>query len=264
MAGALSFCLVASPISPCLAASLELATQLFVEGNWEQCRVECHRAIATDDHSPTAHLLNALALRRSGTDSIEPLRALCNQGALSGEQLALAQYELGSALRDKPKTAFPYLLKAFRGDGSREIFARSSLLLADIVDRKPELARETPGLEAQLLACRPLWTLQMYRELENEPKDKNGRWSGKPGEWLIAFYRSQIRPTIANRCTLEPSCSEYMRQALRKHGALGFAIYGDRGVREPEVVTSKQSPVRIDGQTRYRDPLHDHDWWMEK
>jgi hypothetical protein len=155
-------------------------------------------------------------------------------------------------------------LQAFLNAESPNIFARSGLLLADIVDASPDIAANAPGLIPQLLSCRPLWTGDMYGELESLPDRDRARLSGKPGEWLIAFYRSQIRPTIANRCTLEPSCSEYMRQALRKHGALGFAIYGDRGVREPEVVSARQSPVKINGQIRYQDPLHHHDWWLQK
>ncbi len=263
-AGTLSFWLVSVSVDVSHASSLQLATEFFAEGNWEQCRVECRRSIADGSHDAGIHLLNALAERRCGIDSTPTLRLLCADDGLEREQLALAHYELALAQRASPEAAFPHALEAFRAESTPDLFARSGLLLADIIDERPDLAHDTPGLVTELLACRPLWTRDMYRKLDGKAGDPTSRWSGKPGEWLIAFYRSQIRPTIANRCTLEPSCSEYMRRALRKHGALGFAIYGDRGVREPEVVSTQQDPVIRDGRTRYRDPLHDHDWWLKQ
>ena len=87
--------------------------------------------------------------------------------------------------------------------------------------------------------------------------------TAKPAQWMILFYRSQIRPAIGQRCSLTPSCSEYGMQALKKHGILGLAMIGDRTFREPDVVTEKLSPVRIGNRWFYKDTLESHDWWMK-
>jgi len=84
-----------------------------------------------------------------------------------------------------------------------------------------------------------------------------------PARLLIRFYRVQISPAIGQRCSLHPSCSEYARQALLKHGPLGLAMYADRAVREPRVVAERKNPVTRNGRRLYRDPLEEHDYWLE-
>jgi putative membrane protein insertion efficiency factor len=37
---------------------------------------------------------------------------------------------------------------------------------------------------------------------------------------LIRFYQAAISPHLGRWCRFEPSCSEYARQALLRHGAL--------------------------------------------
>ena len=86
-----------------------------------------------------------------------------------------------------------------------------------------------------------------------------------PSQMFIGFYRSQISPAIGARCDLEPSCSEYFVQAVRRHGALGVPIIADRFFREPSVFAAAEKPVVMpDGRIRYADPLCDHDFWFEK
>lgn len=83
------------------------------------------------------------------------------------------------------------------------------------------------------------------------------------GPWIMV-YRTQIGPAIGSRCLMHPSCSEYCLQAVRRHGWLGLAIYGDRAVREPDVVRKAETPVLIEGVRRYADPLCDHDHWIRR
>lgn len=78
----------------------------------------------------------------------------------------------------------------------------------------------------------------------------------------IGFYRAQISPALGARCSLFPSCSEYCLQAVRRHGFLGLALYGDRAVREPDVVKNADTPIVINGRIFYADPLSDHDFWL--
>ncbi|MBU4211860.1 MAG: membrane protein insertion efficiency factor YidD [Verrucomicrobia bacterium] len=94
------------------------------------------------------------------------------------------------------------------------------------------------------------------------PDHTSDSWWGLPGQWGIAFYRSQIRPALGERCSLCPNCSEYSRQAFQKHGVLGLALTADRFFREPSVVASAEYPVDVNGKWYYTDPLSDHDWWL--
>ncbi len=42
---------------------------------------------------------------------------------------------------------------------------------------------------------------------------------------LIAFWQKGVSPYIGHHCRFEPTCSEYAKQALLRHGALkGFYL----------------------------------------
>lgn len=38
--------------------------------------------------------------------------------------------------------------------------------------------------------------------------------------WLLRFYKRWISPLLPSACRYYPSCSEYMREAVRKHGTV--------------------------------------------
>ena len=84
------------------------------------------------------------------------------------------------------------------------------------------------------------------------------------GDKLIGIsVRHAIRPAIGSRCSLDPSCSEYFRQASRNHGLLSIPMIADRLVREPSVVLKREREIVVGGETRIADPLSDHDQWMK-
>ncbi|MDP2043541.1 MAG: membrane protein insertion efficiency factor YidD [Candidatus Omnitrophota bacterium] len=43
---------------------------------------------------------------------------------------------------------------------------------------------------------------------------------------LITFYQKYIRPVLPKTCCFEPSCSEYARQAILKHGFIKGVFKG--------------------------------------
>ncbi len=47
----------------------------------------------------------------------------------------------------------------------------------------------------------------------------------------IWLYQKLISPVIPSRCIYTPTCSEYSRQAVLKHGLKGFVLGGARVLR---------------------------------
>ena len=176
----------------------------------------------------------------------------------------MAYYELGRAMWKKGDTARALLCleETFKKATSKSLFLHAGCSLDILLDKYPELADRSPGLLTQLKTCSRLWSCRLMPECKIEPGRSSSSLTGKPGEWLVSFYRSQIGPALGRRCSLHPSCSEYARQAFRKHGLLGVALIGDRSIREPGVVAEKKSPIRVGGHDFYQDPLEEHDWWM--
>ncbi len=38
--------------------------------------------------------------------------------------------------------------------------------------------------------------------------------------WLVRFYQGAVSPFLPNACRYTPTCSQYMIQAVQKHGAM--------------------------------------------
>ena len=125
------------------------------------------------------------------------------------------------------------------------------------------LKKKIPHFFQSLETSRILWTPEIVKECIMEQKS-NGGFLSKPGEWVVTFYRELIRPAIGIRCSLEPGCSEYFRQASLKHGLLGLPMQADRFIREPSVVQAAERPISVQDGVRYDDPISDHDEWMKK
>ena len=100
------------------------------------------------------------------------------------------------------------------------------------------------------------------RRVHAAPAPTDGTAGSLPGRGIVAVYRSLVRPAIGARCSLHPSCSEYLLQASRRHGLLAFPMMADRLVREPSVVHDHPVPAPPGGEVRVPDPLSDHDFWM--
>ena len=47
----------------------------------------------------------------------------------------------------------------------------------------------------------------------------------------IRLYQKVISPLFPSRCIYDPSCSEYSKQAVLRHGLLGFLLGGSRLLR---------------------------------
>ena len=85
-------------------------------------------------------------------------------------------------------------------------------------------------------------------------------------EDFISIYREPLNHLAAVRrgvCPMYPSCSEYSRQAVEKHGfTLGWTMAMDRLLRCGRDELKRVPTVLVDGELKYFDPLSANDhWW---
>jgi len=244
--------------------SLALAADLFAESNWPACRLECRRQLQVSPASPDARLLKALAEQWMGLDSREALRVLAEDPAVPPTVALTARYEWARSMwrAGDWRSAFDGFRQVFDKTEVTGLSVRAGCSLALLLRQHSELAKEYPEVKPQVRTLRALYTRDIIDECRMAPARTSDSWLGLPGRWGIAFYRSQIRPALGDRCSLCPNCSEYSRQAFQKHGVLGLALTADRFFREPSVVASAEHPVDVSGKWCYADPLSDHDWWL--
>ncbi len=249
-----------SPPSP----TERLAVQLFNEGNWRQSRKECERILLIKPH-PTLQLLHAVCGLRLGciSESQTELQKLCNTRTTPPLTKAMAHYELGRQywLDAKNKLAFLHLEKSFTSNASVDIFNRSGCTLYQLLNEDKKLSAQHKELRPLLSTCSRAWNQQIFDDCRKPKPSKKGIATA-PARWLIRFYQTQISPAIGSRCSLQPSCSHYAVEALKKHGLIGIGAMTDRFIREPDVVKYRNNPIDVDGKIKYRDPLTNHDWWM--
>ena len=248
------------------AVPLDLAVDLLEEGNWAGVRRECRRVLLEEPGNARAQLLGSVARLRQGDADAGTRETLARLAAATGsiEVLSMAAYELGRLAwseGDAP-AAFGYLRTALQATRSPDLFGRSGCSLHNLLQARPDLGAKDPALIQQLNTCEPLWTPEIRAECR--PAAAAGhRATARPGEWVVRFYRSQIRPAIGARCALEPSCSEFFLQASRAHGLLGIPMEADRLVRESSVIQAAERPVWDGERTRYQDPVSAHDYWLK-
>ncbi len=243
-----------------------LMLDLFKEGNWKACRVECSRLTALQPGHDRALLMDAVSELRSGIDSTHALKRIAQSTTMNSDLTNMARYELAREQwkRKEHTKAFNHFRTVFESASSHDLFLRAGCSLSILLHEHKSLGKESPALPSQLRSCYTLWTKEIIDACRIAAPEKKASFASRPARWVVAFYQWQISPAIGARCSLHPSCSAYAMQSLNKHGALGIAMAGDRLVREPTVVAEKQHAVHDNGHVRYADPVSHHDRWMEK
>jgi len=261
LAGMFFFC------SSGMATPLELATDLFEKGDWDLCRRECMRAALTGEEPVERfQLLHAMSSVRAGMDPAKtiPLFEAIMGSDADTEVSAIAAYELGRLYwqNDDAEQAIASLAFAFHCTTNKELFLHAACTMFLLLDEHPELKSGKEDLLDQINTSRAQWYGDLFSQCA-KPDPSTGQ-SAAPG-LFIEFYRNQISPAIGDRCNLEPSCSEYFRQAKARHGIKAIPMVADRFFREPGVNSEKKDPmVMPTGRIRYRDPIDNHDFWMKK
>jgi putative component of membrane protein insertase Oxa1/YidC/SpoIIIJ protein YidD len=251
----------------CRADPLELATDLFEKSEWALCRRECTRALLSGaEPKERFELLSAMSAARSGMDPAKTI-PLFESVIATGSDVqvsSIAAYELGRLQWqiDAPEQALASFAFAFHCTTNKQLFLHSACSMFLLMNKHPELKQGKDDLQDQINTSRDQWFGALFTRCA-KPDPSNDQPEA-PG-WFIAFYRNQISPAIGDRCNLEPSCSEYFRQARARHGLKAIPMVADRLIREPGVNSEKKDPlVMPSGQIRYRDPVENHDFWMEQ
>jgi hypothetical protein len=253
----------------CLTASThagDLAWDLYEEGNWSACSVEAQRLLLNEPTNEFARfLLASSAIRQNRiSDSIPVLSNLAEQ-ATTPEIRARAALDLSrlQTLNGHPQEAWTLSFSALTTTSdSRTFFQALSLM---------HQARRHSGIDLQMDSSQEMQFLTCERLLRNAPEslrpptpDSLARRIGSaPGKLIVSFYRTCIRPVLGDRCSLSPSCSEYLLQASHHHGLIALPMIADRLVREPSVVAAARHPSVTGRRTVYLDPVEAHDFWME-
>lgn len=86
---------------------------------------------------------------------------------------------------------------------------------------------------------------------------------------VIDLYRGPLNHLSAVRrgpCPMHPSCSEYARQAMAKHGPIkGWVMATDRLLRCGRDETRLAPKVWVNGRVKFYDPVDRNDfWWVNK
>jgi hypothetical protein len=166
-------------LSAALAAPLELATELFAEGQWAPARVESLRAQAeaSAPEAGRARLLAAVSALRLGqgrTEAKAELAALWQAEAADLETRCMAAYEFGLAdWADGGKSNALAALK-FTYLQTREppLFWRSGCSLYFFLKADKTLRRQEAATWQSLQSCRDAWPLEVWRECR--PRKKAG------------------------------------------------------------------------------------------
>ena len=81
----------------------------------------------------------------------------------------------------------------------------------------------------------------------------------------IQFYQAHISKVDGDRCQMEPSCSTFCIDALKKHGFfLGWIMCSDRLVRCGRDEKKVSVPISINNKTRIYDPVSNNDFWWQR
>ena len=85
---------------------------------------------------------------------------------------------------------------------------------------------------------------------------------------LLAFYSGPLNHLAGVRrgpCPMYPSCSEYSRQALKKHGfPMGWIMACDRLMRCSRDELHLAPAIAVRGTLKCHDPVAENDiWWLD-
>ena len=86
----------------------------------------------------------------------------------------------------------------------------------------------------------------------------------KQGTLPIDLYQTHLSPILGGKCPMYPSCSQYSKDAINKHGLLlGWFMTCDRLMRCGRDEVTQSRHVKIDHYDLCYDPVSKNDFWLK-
>ncbi|OGL43910.1 MAG: hypothetical protein A2161_18140 [Candidatus Schekmanbacteria bacterium RBG_13_48_7] len=80
----------------------------------------------------------------------------------------------------------------------------------------------------------------------------------------IKFFQRYVSPADGPRCNFYPSCSEYCKLAIQKHGfIIGIILFNERFMRDHGFDLKHYPVIWIGGQVIYYDSVEMNDFWWK-
>jgi len=243
--------------------------QLALENNWQSCYIESTRASITDPNNIEIQYYKAISEiktdknKNSALNNLYKIYTSTNLPTsnkirtISAYEYGLEQWKAGD-----DEKAFTALTYSFYKTADPELFILSGCSLFQFAGDYPKYKKENPDLYMQINSTRDLWNAKYFNRSKIETHHKDGLVT-KAGKGFISFYRTQIGPAIGERCVLKPSCSEYFKQNINKHGLVAVPMQADRFFREPDESHKSDNIVIINDKVKHKDPITDHDFWFK-
>lgn len=77
------------------------------------------------------------------------------------------------------------------------------------------------------------------------------------------FYRTVVTQIDGPRCSHQPTCSAYAREAVSRHGLVGVWLAYDRLLRDIHSSAVRRLPVAMQhGRIVFLDPLEESTFWL--
>lgn len=194
------------------------------------------------------------------SEAINILQDIMKLKDTNNDLACLSSYKLGLfyIANNNFDKAFHFLSFVFFNAKNKDLFLHSSCSLFFLNTKNSTYKKNNPTLFEQISSTKYLWTDSLLKDCKiNIKKNKNSE------NFIVYFYRRNIRPAIGDRCVIEPSCSEYFRQSYIKHGIISFPMIADRFFREPGIAADNKKMITTEnGLIKFKDLLTDHDFWM--
>lgn len=82
-------------------------------------------------------------------------------------------------------------------------------------------------------------------------------------DFYVGLFQRYISPVDGSRCQMYPTCSQYARLCLQKHGGMkGFFMSADRLMRDNWGIPQYHSLILHHDRLYYYDPVAANDFWL--
>jgi uncharacterized protein len=118
------------------------------------------------------------------------------------------------------------------------------------------------SLSVVLAALLSIGADALAQPLSRVPTGAEADTATPPLAHQIGFFRQVLSRADGDRCAMQPSCSTYALESLKKHGALmGWIMASDRLLRCGHDEVRLAPSVRVGQRRRAYDPVANNDFW---